>query len=192
MGWGGNSPGRGVALFGKMPRRTSAPCVPGLIFFFELCFGWGGPRGGSPVSGSTHACPGALPNMGPAAFLTKCRKKNLRDYFREKIVLAESRGPGATGTPPNRRLKFRESARLNLSRVSLFCFVTFPGCFRDRSLGVSLGKVVRSEIFFHLFAKKNRKVLQNDTLHRRCFRVQGPREHVQIDDLVFCDGMNMA
>ena len=35
MGWGGISPGRGVALFGKVPRRTSAPRVPGPIFFLS-------------------------------------------------------------------------------------------------------------------------------------------------------------
>ena len=45
---------------------------------------------------------------------------------------------------------------------------------------------------YGMTAKKKRKVLQNDTLHRRSFRVQGPREHVQIDDFVFCDGMNMT
>ena len=64
MGRGGNSPGRGVALFGKVPRRMSAPRVPDPIFSFGLRFGWGGPRGGSPVSGSTHACPGGAPNIG--------------------------------------------------------------------------------------------------------------------------------
>ena len=35
MGWAGILPGRGVALFGKMPRRTSAPRVAGAIFFLS-------------------------------------------------------------------------------------------------------------------------------------------------------------
>ena len=35
MGQGGNSPGRGVVLFGKVPRRTSAPRVPGPIFLLS-------------------------------------------------------------------------------------------------------------------------------------------------------------
>ena len=125
MGWCGNLSGRGVAFFGKMLRRTSAPRAPSPMFFlavfrlgrfpwriprlrfhprvfrrgpehglgwefagagggafrqsaapdvraarpgpsifFELCFDWGGLRGGSPVSGSTHACPGGGPNVG--------------------------------------------------------------------------------------------------------------------------------
>ena len=55
-------------------RQNAAPDVrtmrPGPDIFFELCFGWGGSRGRSPVSGSTHACPGALPNMALTAFLT--------------------------------------------------------------------------------------------------------------------------
>ena len=49
-------------------RQNAAPDVrtmrPGPDIFFELCFGWGGPRGGFSVSGSTHACPGGGPNIG--------------------------------------------------------------------------------------------------------------------------------
>ena len=46
-----------------MLRQTSALRTPVPIFFFELCFGWGGPLGGSPVSGSTHMCLSWGPNV---------------------------------------------------------------------------------------------------------------------------------